>query len=100
MRKDFKSRTNCPPAKVPNLDEAGSVATGSIGAGQSRRELFAGIFRYATLGLLGMVGGSVVVKRCKLVREGKCINSGICRGCEVFERCSLPQALSAKENPA
>ena len=66
----------------------------------SRRELFAGIFRYATLGLLGMVGGSVVAKRRKLVREGKCINSGICRGCEVFERCSLPQALSAKENPA
>jgi len=67
---------------------------------QSRRELFAGIFRYATLGLLGMVGGSVVAKRRKLVRDGKCIHSGICRGCEVFERCSLPQALSAKENSA
>ncbi|MFQ6034547.1 MAG: Na+/H+ antiporter NhaC family protein [Sedimentisphaerales bacterium] len=26
-------RTNCPAAKVPDLDEAGSMATGSIGAG-------------------------------------------------------------------
>ena len=67
---------------------------------QSRRELFAGIFRYLTLGLLGTVGGSTVAKRRRLVREGKCINSGICRGCEAFEACSLPQALSANENPA
>jgi len=63
----------------------------------SRRELFTGIFRYVTLGLLGIVGGSVVAKRYKLIREGKCINSGICRGCKVFEKCILPQALSAKE---
>lgn len=67
---------------------------------RNRRQLLAGTLRYMTLGLLGTVGGSVVAKRRRLVREGKCINSGICRGCEVFEDCSLPQALSAKENPA
>ena len=68
-----------------------------LGQTQSRRQLLAGVLRYATLGLLGAVGGSVVARRRRLVREGKCINSGICRGCEVFERCGLPQALSAKE---
>jgi len=67
---------------------------------QNRRQLFAGIFRYLTLGLLGMVGGTTIAKRRGLVREGKCINRGICRGCEVFQECALPQALSAKENPA
>jgi len=67
------------------------------GQTQGRRELFAAVLRYATLGALGAVGGSVLAKRRRLVREGKCINCGICRGCEVFERCGLPQALSAKQ---
>jgi len=64
---------------------------------QSRRELFAGVTRYATLALMGVVGGSILAKRSRLVREGKCINNGICKGCKVFEKCILPQALSAKE---
>jgi hypothetical protein len=64
---------------------------------RSRRQLFAGVLRYVTLGLLGVVGGSAFAKRRRLVREGKCISRGICRGCEVFENCGLPQALSAKQ---
>jgi len=64
---------------------------------QSRRELLAGFFRYATLGLSGVVGGYVFSKRHRLARDGKCINDGICRGCEVFGKCGLPQALSAKQ---
>ncbi len=64
---------------------------------QSRRALFASVFRYATLGLLGAAGVWGFTKRRKLVREGKCISRGICRGCEVFEKCGLPQALSAKQ---
>jgi len=67
---------------------------------KNRRELFKSVLRYATLGLLGATGGAAIVKRRKLIREHVCINSGICRGCEVFEKCSLPQALSIKENPA
>jgi hypothetical protein len=64
---------------------------------QNRRQMLIGALRYGTLGLLGTVGGSVIAKRRRLVREGKCINGGICRGCEIFKDCSLPQALSAKE---
>jgi len=64
---------------------------------QNRRQILIGVLRYGTLGLLGAVGGSAVAKRRRLVREGKCINGGICSGCEIFEGCSLPQALSAKE---
>jgi hypothetical protein len=67
------------------------------GQAQSRRQLLAGVLRYATLGMLGTAGGFVVARRRRLVREGKCINSGICRGCEIFEKCDLPQALSAKQ---
>ena len=63
----------------------------------TRRELFAAILRYATLGVLGAIGAAVFVRRRRLVREGKCINSGICRGCGIFEECGLPQALSAKQ---
>jgi hypothetical protein len=68
-----------------------------LGKVQNRRQLFAGALRYATLGLLGAGAWSVAAKRRRLLREGKCVNGGICSGCEVFEECGLPQALSAKE---
>ena len=91
------------PLEIPK--RARAIASGRkakserflTGQAQSRRQLLAGVLRYATLGLLGVAGGFVVAKRRRLVREGKCINSGICRGCEIFEKCGLPQALSAKE---
>lgn len=64
---------------------------------QSRRQLLAAALRYGTLGLLGAAGGAAFARRRRLVREGKCINHGVCRGCEVLEACGLPQALSAKQ---
>jgi hypothetical protein len=67
------------------------------GQAQNRRQLFAGALRYISLGLVAAGAGALFAKRRRLVREGKCINKGICRGCEVFEKCGLPQALSAKE---
>ena len=64
---------------------------------QSRRKLLEAALRYGTLGLLGAAGGTFFAKRRRLTREGKCINDGVCRGCEVFQKCGLPPALSAKE---
>ena len=64
---------------------------------RNRREIFTGIFRWATLGFIGAGAGFITVKRRRLVKEGKCINKGICRGCGVFDECGLPQALSAKQ---
>ncbi|TKJ37336.1 MAG: hypothetical protein CEE38_07480 [Planctomycetes bacterium B3_Pla] len=71
-----------------------------FGQSQNRRELFAGVLRYVALGLLTAGGAGIVAKRRRLVREGKCINSGHCTGCEVLERCGLPAALSARETSA
>jgi hypothetical protein len=68
-----------------------------LGKVKSRRQLLAAALRYATLGLFGAAGASVISKRRRLAREGKCINDGVCRGCEVLKTCGLPQALSAKE---
>jgi hypothetical protein len=64
---------------------------------QNRRQLLEGALRYATLGLLTAGGYAIFSKRNRLLREGKCINSGICTGCEVFKQCGLPQALSARK---
>ncbi|HIJ70016.1 MAG TPA: hypothetical protein HPP87_01480 [Planctomycetes bacterium] len=61
----------------------------------SRRELFTGALRYLALGVSGVLGGLSFAKTRRFVREGKCINNGICRGCKAFEKCGLPQALSA-----
>jgi len=70
------------------------------GQRRNRRQLLTGVLRYATLGLLGAAGGSIVAKSRRAMREGKCVNKGLCRGCGVFDECGLPQALSLKDGLA
>jgi hypothetical protein len=62
----------------------------------TRRQLIVRTLRNASLALLGVAGGAAVVKRRRLLREGKCLNLGLCRECGVFEQCGLPRALSTK----
>lgn len=63
----------------------------------SRRRLFQSSLRYASLGMLGIVGLGSWSKRRRLTKEGKCVNKGICRGCNVLGKCNLPQGLSARD---
>jgi hypothetical protein len=65
---------------------------------QNRRQLFTSVLRYAALGVLGVVGGSVFAKRRRLAQRGICINREICRSCGIFQECGLPPALSVKTN--
>ena len=65
---------------------------------QNRRQLFTSVLRYATLGVLGAVGGFTYAKRRRLVKNGICINRHICGSCGIFEECGLPPALSVKTN--
>ena len=62
----------------------------------ARREFLTRALRNASLALLGIGGGAVIVKRRRLLREGKCLNRGMCRDCTVFEDCGLPRALSTR----
>jgi hypothetical protein len=62
----------------------------------ARRQFFRNMLRNISLTLLGAAGGLAVTKRRRLVREGKCVSRGVCSGCEVFEECGLPRALSAR----
>lgn len=62
----------------------------------TRRQLLRGTLRKVSLALLGAGGGAAVVKRRKLVREGRCTSQGICPDCAVFGACGLPRALSVK----
>ena len=64
---------------------------------QARRQFVTRALRSASLTVLGLGGGAVVMKRRRLLREGKCLNSGMCRECGVFEGCGLPRALSTRE---
>ena len=65
---------------------------------QNRRQFLAGALRYMTLSLIGLAAGVTVMKRLKLLSEGKCINEYICEGCELYEGCQLPEAMSKKES--
>lgn len=62
----------------------------------NRRQLFTGVLRYATLGLITVSSAVLIAKRRRLTINHKCVNKGICSGCGQFDQCGLPQALSAK----
>ncbi|MFC1677156.1 hypothetical protein ACFL3G_08860 [Planctomycetota bacterium] len=68
-----------------------------------RRNILADLLRYSALAVVGFVTGAALIKRRRLLREGKCVSKGICSGCDIYKDCSLPQALSRKdtlsENP-
>ena len=62
----------------------------------ARRQLITRLLRHASLAVLGLAGGAAVLKRRRLLRDGKCLNRGICRDCGVFAGCGLPRALSTR----
>jgi hypothetical protein len=62
----------------------------------ARRQLITRLLRNASVAVLGLAGGAAVLKRRRLLREGKCLNQGICRDCGVFGECGLPRALSTR----
>ncbi len=62
----------------------------------ARRLFITRLLRNASLAVLGLAGGATVMKRRRLLREGKCLNQGVCRDCGVFDECGLPRALSVK----
>ncbi len=62
----------------------------------ARRQFIRRVLRNVSLAVLSLAGGAVVVKRRRLLREGKCLNQGMCRDCEVFDECGLPRALSTR----
>ena len=64
---------------------------------QDRRNMLAGLLRYSALAVVGFVTGATLIKRRRLLGEGKCVSRGICSGCDIYEDCSLPQALSRKD---
>ena len=64
---------------------------------KSRRSFFEGALRYGALAVLGLAATKAVVQKHRLVKEGKCVNLGICSGCDIYQNCGLPQALSRKQ---
>jgi len=64
---------------------------------RNRRQMMTGTLRYTVLSLVGFFAGSSIIKRRRLIKEGKCIDRGICGGCKIYEDCQLPPALSRKQ---
>jgi len=64
-----------------------------------RREFLRDGLRYVALGGLAAISARLAARRAGLPAGQVCIGAGLCRGCEAFEDCGLPQALSAKEAP-
>lgn len=67
---------------------------------QTRRELLRSAVRILSL---GGISALCLIAKIRIGAPGTgdgCINQGICGPCGVFDKCSLPQALSAKEGLA
>jgi hypothetical protein len=61
---------------------------------ETRREFVRTASRYGLLTLVAAV--AAVAARGWTAAGQRCVNRGICSGCDVFASCGLPQALSAK----
>ena len=61
----------------------------------SRREFLRGVARAAAGGALAAAAVTMYARGRRRAAE-RCVNGGICSGCEAFGRCGLPAALSAK----
>jgi hypothetical protein len=61
-----------------------------------RRQFLRDGLRYTILGGLAAVSGKLAARQAGRPGGQVCISAGICRGCEAFDDCGLPQALSAK----
>jgi hypothetical protein len=65
---------------------------------KNRRELIRGVLRIVSLGAVAGGTGSVLARRRKLIKEGKCINKAAgCRDCAIVSKCNLPLGMSARK---
>ena len=64
-----------------------------------RRQFLRDGLRYRRPRRLAAMTGKLVARQAARPAGQVCISAGICRGCEAFDDCGLPQALSAKEVP-
>lgn len=63
-----------------------------------RREFLRTSLRRLVLAGLGLLGGSLLLRKASPDASHVCINDGICRGCRAFSDCILPPAASAKQH--
>jgi hypothetical protein len=63
-----------------------------------RRGVLRSFARFGVVSLLGGLGVFGVVKRRRLLRDGKCVGLGACGGCGAFSDCGLPLAIAEKQN--
>ncbi|MEI6351009.1 MAG: hypothetical protein WCP06_07875 [Verrucomicrobiota bacterium] len=68
----------------------------SMDTSTTRREFLRGGVRYALLAGLAALAARTIANSNRPSGQS-CTNQGICRGCQSFTDCGLPQALSAKQ---
>lgn len=63
----------------------------------NRRKLLHGVLRYtAAVGIAG-TSSAVVLKSRRLLKDGRCINRGVCKRCIQLVDCGLPRARSYRQ---
>jgi hypothetical protein len=62
----------------------------------NRRQFLRAVARCGVAVVIGVGVAAVEYKRRRLIREGKCVNRGICGNCEVFGVCDLPFKVKDK----
>jgi hypothetical protein len=67
---------------------------------QDRREFFRTCTRHTALAAVALTCGKLLTRKPRDKQSHQCVNQGICDGCHAFSTCSLPQALSAKQEMA
>ncbi len=65
---------------------------------ENRRQFLRNIARCGVVAGIGIAMAMFEYKRRRLLRQGKCVNRGICGDCSVLNDCRLPRALATKNN--
>jgi len=65
-------------------------------AGESRRAFVRDCVRYPVLAGLAVLGGWLALKKSDPSLAEPCVMSRVCRGCKLFDNCSLPQAAATR----
>jgi len=63
---------------------------------ENRREIFKSAGRMLAMGVFASASVCAGLKQRRLLRDGKCINQGLCNKCRGFETCGIPRARSVR----
>jgi hypothetical protein len=83
----------------PGMELPHEPAPGARPSSATRREFLRDCLRYPVAAGLVALGGVLALRQADPSRPVPCLKQRVCRGCQLFDDCDLPQARETKNQP-